>query len=66
MFPGIIGAVKAALLGLDDRINAVRICTGNGDTDLSEDSFGKSIPLETFPGHAIIFRSIEPTPWPAA
>ena len=66
MLPGIIGAVKAAFLGLDDRINAVRIRTGNRDADLSEDSSGETIALETFPRHAIIFRSIDPTAWTAA
>ena len=66
MLSGIIGAVKTAFLRLDDCINAVGIGTGNRDTDPSQDSFGEAIALETFPRHAIVFRSIEPTSWTAA
>ena len=59
MLPGIIGAVEAALLGLDDSIDAVGIGAGNGYADLAENAFGKTVPLEMLPGDAIIFRAIK-------
>src|SRR5438874_717035 len=64
MLSGVIGTIKSALFRLDDRINAVRIGTGNRDSDLTEDSFGQAIALETFPGNAIIFRSVGATSCP--
>src|SRR6266496_2667015 len=66
MLSGIIGTIKAAVLGLDDRINAVGIGTGNCDTDLTQDSIGEAPAFEAFPGNAIIFGSVEPASWPAA
>ena len=66
MLPGIIRAVEAAILGFDDRIDAVRIGARNSDADLAEDSARKTIALETFPRHAIIFRTIKSAARPAA
>ncbi|MGH9550782.1 MAG: hypothetical protein ACRD3W_15480 [Terriglobales bacterium] len=63
MLPGILRAVEPAFLGLDDRIDAIRIRSGNRDTDLAQDSAGKTIALEAFPRHAVIFRTVKSAAW---
>ena len=65
MLPGVIRAVEPAFLGLDDRIDAIRIRSRNGDADLAQDSAGKTIALEAFPRHAVIFRTIKSAAWAA-
>ena len=59
MLTGIIGTVKAALFRFYDRINTVGIGAGNSDPDLAEDSVGKAIALEMFPGNAVILGAIQ-------
>jgi len=59
MLAGIIGTIESTLFRLDDRINAIGIGPGNGDADLAENAFRKTISLETFPRNAIVFRSIK-------
>ena len=59
VLPGIIRAVKPAFLGLDNRIDAIRIGSRNGDADLAQDSARKTVAFQTFPRHAIIFRTVK-------
>ena len=59
MLPGVIRTVEPAILSLDDRIDAIGIGSRNGDADLAKDSAGKTIALETFPRHTVIFRTIK-------
>src|SRR4051794_3473815 len=59
MFAGIIGPEKAALFGFDDGVDAIGVCTGDGNADASEDPVWQSITFQTFPSNAVIFRAIE-------
>src|SRR5712671_1234997 len=59
MLASVIGAEEAAVLRLDDRIDAIGISSGNRDTYPAENSIGKTIPLQAFPCYAVVFRSIQ-------
>src|ERR1700680_3182693 len=65
MLAGIIRAIKSALLRLDDRVNAIRVCAGNSHTDSSENSIRETIAFKMFPSHAVIFRAIQTAARPA-
>ena len=65
MLAGIIGAIESTLFRLDDRINAIGIGPGNGDADLAENTFGKTVPFEMFPCDAVILRAIKSAAWAA-
>src|SRR6266403_3535120 len=51
---GVIGAVQAAFLCFNNRVNAVWIGAGNGDPDLAKNSVGQSVALKLFPGNAVV------------
>ena len=59
MLPGIIRAVEPAFLGFDDCIDAIGIGSRNRDADFAQDSARKTIALETFLRHAVIFRTVK-------
>ena len=59
MLAGVIRTIKTAFLRLDDCIDAIRICAGNGNTDLAKNSFWEAVAFEMFPGNAVIFGTIE-------
>src|SRR5262249_46211899 len=59
MLASVIGAVEAAVLRLDDGINAIGISSRSRDADPAENSIGKTIPLQAFPCYAVVFRSIQ-------
>src|SRR5438094_1069720 len=59
MLASVIGAVEISILRLDDGVDAIGISSGNGDADPSENSIGKTIPLQAFPCYAVVFRSIQ-------
>src|SRR5947207_1124309 len=59
MLPGIIRAIEPAFLRLDDRIDAIGICSRNGDANLAQDSARKTVAFQTFPRHAVIFRTVK-------
>src|SRR6476660_4797292 len=59
MLPGIIRAIEPAFLRLDNRIDAIRIRSRNGDADPAQDSARKTIALEAFPRHAVVFGTVK-------
>src|SRR5690348_8983973 len=55
----IIGAVDAALLGLDDGPHAIRISAGNGYADSSQWPVGQSVAGQLFPGITAVAGAVE-------
>src|ERR1051326_9139868 len=66
MLTGILGAINAAVFCFNDGVNPVRVCTGNGDADFSQNSARQSISFQMLPGNAVVFRPVKSTPRSAA
>ena len=54
-----IAPVEAALVGLDEGVDHVRIAAGNGDADAAERTFGQAITFDPLPRIAVVSGAIE-------
>ena len=57
----VIGAIEAALRGLDEGVDAIGV-RGYGDADAAIRSFGQTFLLEVLPGGAAVVGAIKPAP----
>ena len=55
----VVGAVEAALLGLDQGVDAARVGGRDRDADLAPDAFGQAVAFELLPGVAAVARDVE-------
>src|SRR5713226_576478 len=55
----VIAAVETALLGLNERVNNIRIGTGNRHADFSERALGHAVAFDALPGSAVVVRTVE-------
>src|SRR5579862_4741602 len=62
----IVGAIKSSRLRFDLRVNAVRVRSRNGQTDLAQNPLGQAVAFQMLPRASAVRRFVEPAARAAA